>query len=434
MDVRAYRTAWRGQTVTHAWWDTIQLEQEEMRPMASSRFTRSEWDAIRNCAATSAEAFGLPLRRNRSVILGTFNIRELGRIRNRSRQAWELLTMICHRFDLLALQEVADDLEGVKHIKQGLGDDFGMVVSDMTGVFPGDRGNPERLAFLFNWHRVQRTELASDITYDRSQVIETLFNSRSQFQKAWQTHALNLEAWRERVLRAREAGGRTPSRPGIALPMFLTFIRQPHCASFQIPGANGARPVQFLAVNVHLLYGDSKLERLWEFEALVDWLALRAKQRGRTYHENMLLMGDCNLEFENAGLKREEIDARLKKLNSTKLKSARAAKVNFPLLTSHPAQGYLKTNARQDQTYDQIAIFAHDARLPSYEANKSAGHFGDDEYDYGVFSFVDLFAEALHGVRFEVLGSEEQDYIYLKAKQEISDHMPAWIRLPIPDS
>jgi hypothetical protein len=144
-------------------------------------------------------------------------------------------------------------------------------------------------------------------------------------------------------------------------------------------------------------------------------------------------MGDCNLEFEDINIKRKDIDERLKELNETTLKSKKAAKVNFPFLTKHPTHGEIKTNARQDQTYDQIAIFAHDSRLPDYKANAIAGKSGDDGYDYGVFSFIDIVSKAIYGKKFkQLIDSNKENTIYNKVKKEISDHMPGWIRLPIP--
>ena len=106
--------------------------------------------------------------------------------------------------------------------------------------------------------------------------------------------------------------------------------------------------------------------------------------------------------------------------------------MNFPLLTEHPTRGILKTNARREEAYDQIAIFTHDKSLPSYMANKNAGQTSADEYDYGVFDFASLLAKALYNKTFKQLTPLETDYIFQRAKQEISDHMPVWIRLPIP--
>ncbi|MEN8174444.1 MAG: endonuclease/exonuclease/phosphatase [Pseudomonadota bacterium] len=367
-----------------------------------------------------------------SVTLGTFNIAELGRIANRNDHGWVFLARICSRFDLLAIQEVADNLEGLLHLRKKLSGNFSLVISDMTGTFPGTRGNPERLAFLYRPERIRHTGLASDITYDRSQVTANLFEHRLDFDQAWEQHVERLGAWQERCRQAEAAGKRKPSRPSLILPRFLTFIRQPHCASFEIIGKNGAPSLSLLAVNAHLLYGEDPRERRWEFEALLEWLAVRAKQRENLYARCMIMLGDCNLEFESAGIKRDEINEQLKELNSTRLKSKHAAKVNFPLLTPHPEKGELRTNARQHQTYDQIALFAHDDELPSSDKNAGAGQGGPNAYDYGVFNFSDLIAEALHDKAFKALSSDDRDYIYRRCKNHISDHLPAWIRLPLP--
>lgn len=398
-----------------------------------AKFSTSEWNKIESLADTKAEKFGLPKRRNKSVVLATFNIRKLGKKKKRSSQAWKFLVRACSRFDLLAIQEVMDDLEGLRHLRKELGGDkIGLVVSDMTGVLPGETGNAERLAFLYRRSRIQRTELASDITYDRTKVVRTSFENRAPLQRAWENHIEDIGAWEEKARIAKEAGKKKPRKPSIVLPTFLTFIRQPHCASFEITPRSNAKPIEFLLVNAHLLYGTNKEERRWEFEALIDWLTIRAKQRERTYVDNLVMMGDCNLEFESIGKKRQEIDADLKRLNETVLAGKKAAKVNFPLLTGHPEHGELKTNARQSQTYDQIAIFAHDKRLPTPEDNKKAGTQGADGYDYGVFRLTDLFAQALHGRDFGDLTKSQQERILSRCGHDVSDHMPAWFRLPIP--
>ena len=395
-------------------------------------FTSSEWRKILDLTQAGGASFGLPSRRKRSVVLGTFNIRKLGAVKKRPPMAWAFLEAVAARFDLLAVQEVMDDLEGIRHLRERLGPGYGLVVSDVTGVFPGERGSAERLAILFQWRRIARTELASDITYDRSKVVSTLFDHHLDFQRSWEAHEFDLGAWAAKKALYREQGRRAPACPVVSLPRFLTFIRQPHCVSVQVQARNGAEPYDLLVVNAHLLYGQNKAERRWEFDALIEWLTLRAKKSEQMYHKNILLLGDCNLEFESIGLRREEIDARLKALNASVLRSRRAAKVNFPLLSPHPRHGELKTNLRQDETYDQIALFHHDRRLPTAEDNARAGQGGADAYDYGVFRITDLIAQALHGAPYAGLRAAERRAIVRKAEYDISDHMPAWIRLPVP--
>jgi len=410
------------------------------------KFTEIEWKKINATLQvelqTEREPFGLPEFRSKSVVLGSFNIRELGSVEKRSEQSWEFLKMICLNFDLIAIQEVQDELEGIRHLQELLNAEskgaYGLVVSDTTGKTPGSReGSAERLAFLFRWARVSRTELASDISYDRASVVNTLLEHREEFNNTFLAYQNDLEQWKQ-----DKAAGKDTSKPELVLPTFLTFIRQPHCASFEVvPEPKSGKSYQFLLVNAHLLYGTDKRERRWEFDALINWLTQRARVRDASY-ENIIMMGDCNLEFKDGdvmrkeiegGVTRDEIDTNLKKLNSTVLIDKDSAKANFPLLTKHPERGWIRTNARSNQTYDQIAIFAHDPRLPDHKANETAGTT-PDQFDYGAFRFNDLFAKAFFNEsNFEALDKDKQKWLIKRTEWDISDHMPVWFRLPIPE-
>ncbi len=398
----------------------------------AAKFTSAQWAKIHTLFEAKADDFGLPDKRRKSIVLGSFNIRKLGALNKRSRQSWALLSQIAQRFDLLAIQEVMDDLSGIEHLVSLLGRDYGLVVSDITGATPGRRGNIERLGFIFNWKRVQRTALASDITFDRSDIANNLYSNRSDFSRAWTLNTKRFSEWEAKAVARKAAGKRAPTKPAIELPRFVTFIRQPHCVSFRVPGRNKqAKPYEFLAVNAHLLYGEHKHEREWEFRALLEWLTLRAKQADKLYHPNILLLGDCNLDFDTVPAMRENIDAFLRGLNKSVLRSKRAADANFPLLSEHPEHGVLKTALRQTQTYDQIGLFMRDKRLPRPVNNASAGA-RVDTYDYGVFNIAELIAHALHGKGIHQISAKHRREIYKKAEFDISDHMPVWMRLPRP--
>ncbi len=388
-------------------------------------FTDIQWAKIDALLESDPAKFQFPERRDNSLVIGTFNILKLGNATNNAKR-WNFLRKICLSFDLLALQEIMDDLSGLERLKESLGRGYGLVVSDTTGTFPTDRGNTERLAFLFRWTRVQRNDLASDITYDRSKVLQMLYEKRGTFEK-W------FDKYDERVKKAEAEGKKKPSLSKYSTPTFLTFIRQPHCAAFEILGVNDTKGPQLLTVNAHLLYGKGKGERKREFDALLDWLILRARQSERMYHKNILLLGDLNVEFNDTSRKRKEIDDKLRSLNKNELSDEQAAKVNFPLLTPHPERGQLRSNARQDQTYDQIAFFAaEDEDLPIVDDNKIAGQNGPNGYDYGVFNFIELFSHALHNKPCHELSEAEQDELISRSNADVSDHMPAWVRLPIP--
>src|SRR5690606_16885755 len=113
-------------------------------------------------------------------------------------------------------------------------------------------------------------------------------------------------------------------------PVFLTFIRTPHCASFAIRGANGAEPVQFLAVNAHMLYGAGKDERRREFFALLEWIVNRVKSSKRMYFKNMVLLADLNMEFDDANTQMSDIIRRMIELESSLISGQNSARANFP--------------------------------------------------------------------------------------------------------
>ena len=127
-----------------------------------------------------------------------------------------------------------DDLSGLEHLLEMLGDDYGMVVSDVTGAKPGSGGNAERLGFLFNWKRINRTALASDITFDRSEIATNLYINRTEFSKAWTAHTKEIKEWEDKVAENKAQGKRAPSRPPIELPKFVRFIRQPGTVNLTI--------------------------------------------------------------------------------------------------------------------------------------------------------------------------------------------------------
>jgi len=397
----------------------------------AAHFSTSEWKKITTTFENSAEQFGLPKSREDAVIIGSFNIRKLGGIKKRTDQSWNFLTKTLSQFDLIAVQEVMDDLSGLEHLCSLLGENYAMIVSDITGAKPGSAGSAERLGYLFNWKKIQRTALASDISFDRSEIVNKLYQHRELFNDAFDVYSDKYEQWQQKSIERKALGKRATAKPSKVLPEFLSFIRQPHCVSFRISGAAEEKPFEFIVVNAHLLYGTNKREREWEFKALIEWLSLRAKYADKLYHPNLLLLGDCNLDFDSVPAMKENIETLLKSLNKTVLKSKKAAAANFPLLSEHPKHGILKTALRQKATYDQIGIFSNDPRLPKVSDNANAGAT-ENGYDYGVFNMANLIANALHGKDIGELSKPQKKALYKKAEFDISDHMPIWMRLKRP--
>ena len=390
-------------------------------------FTSSQWQKIDHKLRNNPARFGMPIRRSGSVIIGSFNALKLGKSTNTSKR-WDFLKRFASRCDLLAVQEVMDELSGIRRLHQSLGSNFKLVVSDTTGAFPGSRGLRERLAFLYRPSRIELKELVADITYDRSAITKSLQTDIV----LWKNFFDDIDKENEQ---RRQQGEKAKSLSDFAQPAFLTFIRTPHCASFSIRGKNGADPIEFLGVNAHNLYGNNKEERNREFFALLDWIIQRAKSSKRMYFKNMIVMADLNMEFDNADNKYSDIIQRLHQLDSTLLTGQSAARANFPFLDVHPDERSLfRTNARKSETFDHIAFFIDrkEKALPLTDDNKAAGQDGSNSYDYGVFDFVELCSQAIHGTNFYLLTATKRKDLLRRAKADVSDHMPIWVRIAIP--
>lgn len=399
--------------------------------MAKS-FSNAEWKEVFDLLdADSVGFFRFPQRRAGSLLIGSFNIRKLGEVAKRSDGAWRMIERIVAAYDLIGIQEVMDDPSGLLHLKDRLGSNYGVVLSDATGVRLEGPAPVERLAFIYRRDRVEVGELASDLTYDRGELYATLFERRTTIAQALSDHAAAIQAWEVKAAANRAAGKKAPTKPPLVLPTFLSFIRTPHCVSFRIPGSGGAKPYEFLAVNAHILYGAGKEERWREFRALIDWLSWRAKNAKRMYRPDVILIGDMNFDWQNPKKNRPMVEEALAGLNrNLHLRRGSHGKLYFPLLDTHPTTGQVvRTNARLNETFDQIAFITFDQRFPSAETPVSQD---PDGFDYGVFNFVNLFAQAMHQIGFAELTKAKRDALLSKFEYDLSDHMPIWVRLPLP--
>jgi hypothetical protein len=100
---------------------------------------------------------------DRNVLVGTWNIRAFGAVHpkwdenpaspKRNLRAMACIVEIIRRFDVVAIQEVKEDLSGLLLLMDWLGSDWGFVVTDTTA---GSAGNTERLAYVFDRRRSLR--------------------------------------------------------------------------------------------------------------------------------------------------------------------------------------------------------------------------------------------------------------------------------------
>ncbi len=397
----------------------------------AGRLKIAEWETINAELNRDPDFYGLPEGgREASLIMASFNIRKLGNVGNREREI-EFLSKFCARCDLIAIQEVQDNLDGLVRLKErmeskiaGQGE-FDIVVSDITGEVPGERAMSERLAFIYRKRRIKRLDMVSDLNIDRSSVIARLFENYDLIAKSkeeFETKMLEFVA------------GTRRRKPTWASPAFISFIRSPHVVAFEIPAANDQQAITFAAVNAHLIYGQQK-ERDAEFEALISWLTHRLKDQDRMTVDNFVLLGDLNLNFDKPIKDRERIERRLRSLNKEVFGDAEKRRIYFPFIDGKPLTGEnIRTNARSDQTFDQISFFlgSKEKQLPNDKWREQVDENNPDGFNYGVFNFSDLFARSLKGKPYSRLNKREKAEIGKKFEHSVSDHLPIWVRIPRP--
>lgn len=389
----------------------------------AENFTPADWAQINAHIDADPARYGIPARRDGSIVMMSWNIRKLGALADgdglkKSAGAFDMIARICATADLIAVQEIQRDTESLYALRDRLRSDgtpWDVVISDVTGMAPGYSGMAERHAVLYRSDRVRRGDLASDLSFDRSAVIE---NSNDALR---QLVSLEIEKAGQDGLWAAitEWLGGQQKLMGARLKRFVQFIRTPHVVEFIVDGPDGS--YEFYVVNAHLVSGDSKTERELEFFALLEWLLLDSRTTVAQDNKTYLLMADLNLDFQSNVDKRRRAFADY--ITSINREKKLKAKVNFPFL-----DGGFFTNARRDQTYDHIAWISTDTRLPRGRHNDQAGQLGPDGYDYGMFDFVQAFSDAGPGAT----ASGEPDYD--RYTHDFTDHMPIWVRFHLPSS
>ena len=106
---------------------------------------------------------GVPDRRRASrLLLATWNIREFesAKYGPRQREALYYIAEIIDHFDIVAVQEVRDDLSSLEEVMKILGYSWDYLITDVT---EGKQGNLERMAFIYDKRKVYFGGLAGEI-------------------------------------------------------------------------------------------------------------------------------------------------------------------------------------------------------------------------------------------------------------------------------
>lgn len=188
----------------------------------------------------------IPTRKNNNFRLLTWNIRNFNS--RKEKRAIAIYAEIMKTFDLIAIQEVKDDLGGIEKLQNLLGKRYRFLFTDASG-------NGERLVFCYDATKIQFTGLAAEIVMAPGQGKKN----------------------------------RTPE---------LEFERTPYMASFRTNGCN------FIVTTAHIYYGSkSQVKyRLKEIQNIAEFLEKSSSDTDRL-DSDYIVCGDFNIERVRAKAK-----------------------------------------------------------------------------------------------------------------------------------
>ncbi|MGB3187464.1 MAG: endonuclease/exonuclease/phosphatase family protein [Ornithinimicrobium sp.] len=192
----------------------------------------------------------VPTKRAANLLIGTWNVRALGGYTDKwtassshsPKRDWHSMACIAEvlsRFDVIAVQEARRDPSAIFAILSLLGPAYRVIASDVT---EGDRGNSERLAYVYDSHRVEPSGLVGEIVLPPA--------ARNDIQQ---------------------------------------FARTPYTAGFVRNG------VEFILATVHVLWGTKPADRLPELTAFAEWMRSWA-DRPKDWNGNVMVLGDFNID------------------------------------------------------------------------------------------------------------------------------------------
>ena len=178
---------------------------------------------------------------NESLLLATWNIREFGpknKGGERLLDTYFYIAEIIAAFDLVAVQEVRDDLSAINQVLRILGSDWQCVFTDVSDSKGG--GNMERMAFVFDTRKVKLSGLTGEI---------------------------------------------------VLPPKSVQFSRTPFMCGFKSGWTD------FVLATVHIYYGDSVAEdprRLQEIIDVAGFIKKRSEEKTAST-PNWIVLGDFNI-------------------------------------------------------------------------------------------------------------------------------------------
>jgi endonuclease/exonuclease/phosphatase family metal-dependent hydrolase len=305
-----------------------------------------------------------------TLLLATWNIREFdsSKFGFRGPESLHYIAEIISRFDLVAIQEVREDLSALDEVQRMLGGWWKYIVTDVT---VGTGGNGERMAFIYDSRKVSFGGVAGEIVLPPKKDIPT-----------------------------------------------LQFSRTPFMCGFR------AGWVKFNLCTVHIYYGKAVAEdrnRLREIATLAQFLAQKVeppKQPARpqgeatavknTSGENLVLLGDFNI------FSRE--DKTFKALTDAGFEIPR------------PLREVPGSNLGQSKHFDQIAFLCRSDR---FESAGQAGVFNYSSAVFRDEDEAGYAAEMAEGYAKQQTERKKSNYYKQWRTFQMSDHLLLWCALRI---
>ncbi|MBA6152842.1 endonuclease/exonuclease/phosphatase family protein [Gelidibacter maritimus] len=193
---------------------------------------------------------------DKNLLIATWNIRAFGNLTRKwdsddeDSPKRDLHSVLCiaeiiSRFDVIAIQEVKDNIRALRDTLKVLGKNWSFILTDVN---KGKVGNGERMAYLFDTRRVHLSGLAGELVVP--------------------------EEWEDNI------GKHALSKQ---------FVRSPYAVSFQ------SNKHTFILVTLHILYGKSPQSRIEELRGIAKWLYSWADSIN-AYHQDFIALGDFNID------------------------------------------------------------------------------------------------------------------------------------------
>ncbi|MGB0714059.1 MAG: endonuclease/exonuclease/phosphatase family protein [Gammaproteobacteria bacterium] len=447
-------------------------QSDSPRTLASKRRAAHKLKALKAALETHfAEAKCMlegaqpPADSKQVVRIATWNIREFesNKYGRRLFESKAYMAEILSHFDLIAIQEVRQDLGPFKQVVRLLGPDWGFIATDVT---EGSGGNSERMVFLFNRQKVYFNDVAGELTLPNGQKVTDPFGERFRLDdgvKLELPEGTNITTPDD--LPHKEANGKTklkkeqevelppgtkmelpagaylrfapnsvvtlndqggvnlgegrerhlPEHTEVVLPPKSVvggpqqFSRTPFIASFQ------AGWLKLNLATVHIYYGKGETgltRRKEEIRRLTKMLANRAKSDKDSDAESYFIaLGDFNIVSRD----HDTMDA----LNTN------------DFMVPEALQSLPGSNVDKSKWYDQIAVWMG-------ESTRTANYTRVMAYRAGVFDFFEtVFTEEERDEYAPLMRKTDSEELYSKSSYknwrtfQMSDHLPMWVELHI---